>query len=101
MWSNKSLLRTKSLRDEGGIGEPTAADAVLRDAVAVLAGQPRDDKLRSAVDRTSLRSAATQQGATAVLGLSCSIYRRHLTQGLVYRQGCPQAHHSVYSPDHP
>ncbi|QHE72753.1 ATP-binding protein [Rhodococcus sp. WAY2] len=77
------LMRTRLVCDRVG-AEPDVAelDSVLRDAVDALAGDPRDDKLVRAVDRTYLRPAATQEAAAEMLGLPFSTYRRHLTQGV-------------------
>jgi hypothetical protein len=78
------LLRARLLRDRTGSADPTAADlaAFLREAVATLRRDARDDKLLRAVERTYLRPAATQEAAAAALGLPFSTYRRHLGQGL-------------------
>lgn len=78
------LLRTRLLRERTGATDPGAADldAVLREAVATLRQDPRDDKMLRAVERTYLRPAATQESAAAALGLPFSTYRRHLGQGV-------------------
>jgi hypothetical protein len=78
------LLRTRMLRDRSGTSDPNEQDldSLLREAMATLRVDPRDDKLVQAVERTYLRPAATQEGAAAALGLPFSTYRRHLSQGV-------------------
>jgi AAA ATPase domain len=78
------LMRARAVRDRTENAEPDAAvlKALLHDAVDALGTHPRDDKLRSAVDRTYLRPAASQESAAAMLGLPFSTYRRHLTHGI-------------------
>jgi hypothetical protein len=79
------LLRSRLVRERAGAqGTPPARAlaALLRDAAALLAADPRDDKLLRAVDRTYLRPATTQERAAELLGLPFSTYRRHLTQGV-------------------
>lgn len=55
---------------------------VVRAAVEALRGDPRDEKLYRALDRTYLRPAPTQERAAEVLGLPLRTYRRHLSQGV-------------------
>lgn len=78
------LQRTRLVHDRAGGSEPDAAvlQDLLGDAVATLGGNPRDEKLRRALDRTYLRPAATQERAAEVLGLPFSTYRRHLGHGV-------------------
>ena len=76
------LLRTRLVtRGEGATGAKGLAELV-RAAALALAGDPRDDKLFRALDRTFLRTSRTQEAAAAALGLPFSTYRRHLRQGL-------------------
>ncbi|MGH3350058.1 MAG: ATP-binding protein [Nocardioides sp.] len=82
--ARSTLLRARLVLDDDH-DEERGADALaglLHDAVDTLRGDPRDDKLLCAVDRTYLRPAATQESAAAMLGLPFSTYRRHLTQGV-------------------
>jgi hypothetical protein len=79
------LLRSRLVREEADAqGTPLARAlaTLLREASALLAADPRDDKLLRAVDRTYLRPATTQERAAELLGLPFSTYRRHLTQGV-------------------
>jgi hypothetical protein len=76
------LLRTRLVVSRDGATGAQALEEVLRAAASSLAGDPRDDKLFRALDRTYLRSSRTQEAAAAVLGLPFSTYRRHLRQGL-------------------
>jgi hypothetical protein len=68
--------------DAQGTPPARALATLLREAAALLAADPRDDKLLRAVDRTYLRPATTQERAAELLGLPFSTYRRHLTQGV-------------------
>jgi hypothetical protein len=74
------LVRERA--DAQGTPPVPALAALLREAAALLAADPRDDKLLRAVDRTYLRPATTQERAAELLGLPFSTYRRHLTQGV-------------------
>jgi hypothetical protein len=79
------LLGSRLVREEAdaqGTSLARALATVLREAAALLAADPRDDKLLRAVDRTYLRPATTQERAAELLGLPFSTYRRHLTQGV-------------------
>jgi hypothetical protein len=79
------LLRSRVVREQAdaqGTPPVPALAALLREAAALLAADPRDDKLLRAVDRTYLRPATTQERAAELLGLPFSTYRRHLTQGV-------------------
>jgi hypothetical protein len=76
------LLRTRLLASHDGATGVTALEEMLRAAATSLAGDPRDDKLFRALDRTYLRTSRTQEAAAAALGLPFSTYRRHLRQGL-------------------
>jgi hypothetical protein len=77
------LLRTRVVagRSDGTTG-PEALAAVVREAVAALAEDPRDEKLFRALDRTYVRPAPTQERAAELLGLPFSTYRGHLTRGI-------------------
>ena len=74
------LQRTRLVRQRAHDEEPGAATlrALLQAAADSLREHPRDDKLWSALDRTYLHPAATQERAAAALGLPFSTYRRHL-----------------------
>jgi hypothetical protein len=68
---------------ERGAGEPVAEvlEALLREAVASLQADPRDEKLHRALDRTYMRPAASQEAAAELLGVPLSSFRRHLARG--------------------
>jgi hypothetical protein len=76
------LLRTRLLVSRDGAAGAQALEELLRAAASSLAGDPRDDKLFRALDRTYLHSSRTQEAAAAALGLPFSTYRRHLHLGL-------------------
>jgi hypothetical protein len=79
------LLSSRLVReraDAQGTPPVQTVAALLREAAALLAADPRDDKLLRAVDRTYLRPATTQERAAELLSLPFSTYRRHLTQGV-------------------
>jgi hypothetical protein len=77
------LLRTRIVAGHGeGTASPEALAAVVREAVAALAEDPRDEKLFRALDRTYLRPAPTQERAAELLVLPFSTYRGHLTRGV-------------------
>jgi hypothetical protein len=77
------LVRTRVVQDRCG-GEPAgeALEAVLRETVASLRADPRDEHLERVLDRTYVRPAATQELAAELLGLPSSTYRRHLARGV-------------------
>ena len=56
--------------------------ALIEEAVATLAGDPRDAKLARALERTYVKPAPTQEAAAELLGLPFSTYRGHLTRGI-------------------
>jgi DNA-directed RNA polymerase specialized sigma24 family protein len=70
------------VRDRGA-GEPVAEvlEALLREAVASLQADPRDEKLHRALDRTYLRPAPSHEAAAELLGVPLSSFRRHLARG--------------------
>jgi hypothetical protein len=72
-----ALVRTHAGADPAG----TLAE-LIRGAAEVLRHDARDERRWRAIDRTYLRSAATQEQAAEVLGLPFSTYRRHLTEGV-------------------
>ncbi len=78
---NPLLSSRLVLRAAAGAGSPEVAD-VVRAAIEALRGDPRDEKLYRALDRTYLRPAMTQKRAAEALGLPFSTYRRHLSQGV-------------------
>jgi hypothetical protein len=78
------LLRTRLLRERTTAVEPTAADlgGTLREAIASLREDPKDDNILRAVEATYVKSARTQEAAAAALGIPFSTYRRHLSLGV-------------------
>lgn len=76
------LLRTRLVATHDGATGATGLEELLRAAATSLAGDPRDDRLFRALDRTYLRTPRTQEAAASALGLPFSTYRRHLRQGL-------------------
>lgn len=77
------LLRSRLVGEaEEGRPGPEALRELLTETVEQLGEDPRDEKLRRALDRTYLRPAQTQEMAAEVLGLPFSTYRRHLGRGI-------------------
>jgi hypothetical protein len=76
------LADARVVRDRGA-GEPVAevVEALLREAVASLQVDPRDEKLHRALDRTYLRPAPSHEAAAELLGVPLSSFRRHLARG--------------------
>jgi hypothetical protein len=76
------LAVARVVRDRGA-GEPVAEvlEALLREAVASLQADPRDEKLHRALDRTYLRAAPSHEAAAELLGVPLSSFRRHLARG--------------------
>jgi hypothetical protein len=76
------LAVARVVRDRSA-GEPVAEvlEAVLREAVASLQGDPRDEKLHRALDRTFMRPAPSHEAAAELLGVPLSSFRRHLARG--------------------
>jgi hypothetical protein len=74
------LAVARVVRDRG---EPVAEvlEALLREAVATLQADPRDEKLYRALDRTYLRPAPSHEAAAELLGVPLSSFRRHLARG--------------------
>jgi hypothetical protein len=75
------LMRSRLLAETHG-AQAAKLRALLDEAVAVLAGHPRDAKLARAVERTYLKPAPTQEAAAELLGLPFSTYRGHLARGI-------------------
>jgi AAA ATPase domain len=76
------LARTRAVRDRGdGEAPAEVVEALLREAVAALASDPRGEKLHRAVDRAYVHAAPTQERAAEVLGVPLSSFRRHLARG--------------------
>jgi hypothetical protein len=76
------LLRSRLVRDHAGDGDPVEAlCALLRDVVAALGDDVRDERLGRALQCTFVRPAPTQEAAAELLGLPFSTYRGHLTRG--------------------
>jgi hypothetical protein len=78
------LQRARLVRDrvEGDAADAAALAALVREAIDSLRRHPRDDKRLSAVERTYVNPAPSQEAAAELLGLPFSTYRRHLTQGV-------------------
>jgi AAA ATPase domain len=76
------LAVARVVRDRGA-GEPVAEvlEALLREAVASLQCDPRDEKLHRALDRAYLRPAPSHEAAAELLGVPLSSFRRHLARG--------------------
>jgi hypothetical protein len=76
------LAVARVVRDRGA-GEPVAEvlEALLREAIAALQRDPRDEKLYRALDRTYLRPAPSHEAAAELLGVPLSSFRRHLARG--------------------
>jgi hypothetical protein len=55
---------------------------LLVESAERLRGNPRDEKLFRALERTYFKPAATQEAAAELLDLPFSTYRRHLTRGV-------------------
>lgn len=80
--SRNPLLHTRLVHSGAGSGAGVdTLVALLREAVAALAADPRDDRMYRAVDRTYLHAVTTQEAAAARLGIPFSTYRRHLARG--------------------
>ena len=75
------LVRTRLVREREA-DLPEALRELLHEAVDALRADPRGAKLVSALERTYLRPATTQEAAAELLDLPFSTYRRHLTRGL-------------------
>lgn len=77
------LLRSRLLV-EPNRPAPTPADLqeLLERAVQTLKGNPKDEKLYSALCRTYLHPAPSQEAAAELLGLPFSTYRYHLSKGI-------------------
>jgi hypothetical protein len=76
---NRSRLVQEAASADGP--EPTLA-TVIRDAVGVLAVDPRDEKRHRALASTYLSRGRSQERVAEALGLPFSTYRRHLTEGV-------------------
>jgi hypothetical protein len=76
------LAAARVVRDRGA-GEPVAEvlEALLREAVASLQADPRDEKLHRALDRAYMRPAPSHEAAAELLGVPLSSFRRHLARG--------------------
>ncbi len=78
-----SLLRSK-LALETGDDPPTPAtlQQLLDEAASSLRGNPRDEKFYTAVYRTYLKPASSQEAAAELLGLPLGTYRYRLAKGV-------------------
>jgi AAA ATPase domain len=76
------LAVARVVRDRDA-GEPVAEvlEALLREAVASLQADPRDEKLHRALDRTYLCRAPSHEAAAELLDVPLSSFRRHLARG--------------------
>jgi hypothetical protein len=76
------LAVARVVRDRGA-GEPVAEvlEALLREAVASLQADPRDEKLYRALDRAYMRPVPSQEAAAELLGVPLSSFRRHVARG--------------------
>jgi hypothetical protein len=76
------LAVARVVRDRSA-GEPVAEvlEALLREAVASLQADPRDEKLHRALDRTYMRPVPSHEAAAELLGVPLSSFRRHLARG--------------------
>jgi hypothetical protein len=61
---------------------PAALQSFLREAVASLSGNPKDEKLYRAIYHTYLEPAPSQERAAELLDLPFSTYRYHLSKGV-------------------
>ncbi|MEW5829353.1 MAG: ATP-binding protein [Chloroflexota bacterium] len=77
------LLRSRLVSTLGDEQEPVnLLRGLLSDTAGSLRGNPRDEKLFRALDRTYFQPAPTQEAAAELLDLPFSTYRRHLTAGI-------------------
>jgi hypothetical protein len=77
------LLRSRLVAGFGDEREPVAVlRGLLSETAATLHGNPRDEKLFRALERTYFKPASTQEAAAELLDLPFSTYRRHLTAGI-------------------
>lgn len=76
------LTRARVVGDRSAADPPAEVlEALLREAVAALAADPRADSLHRALDRTYVRPAPSQEKAAELLGVPLSSFRRHLARG--------------------
>lgn len=76
------LVRSRAVSEARGPPAARALRDLIEQGVDALRADPRDAKLASALDRTYLRPAPTQEAAADLLGLPFSTYRGHLTRGV-------------------
>jgi hypothetical protein len=77
------LVRSAVVRERDPDAPPAEVlEALLREAVAALGADPRDERLQRVLDRTYVRPAPTQERAAELLGLPPSTYRRHLSRAV-------------------
>jgi hypothetical protein len=77
------LLRTRAIAAEPGIDpSPVRLQDVLREAVATLAGSPKDAKLHRVLWHTYFEPAPTQEQAAELLDLPFNTYRYQLARGI-------------------
>ena len=77
------LIRSRLVTGHGDSSPgPDTLATVVRETIAGVAMDPRNEKYERALDRTFLRPAPTQERAAEVLDLPFSTYRRHLTRGI-------------------
>jgi hypothetical protein len=77
------LMQSRLVADVARQGaSPEALRALIREAVASLAENPKDVKFHRAIWHTYIESAPTQERAAELLGLPFNTYRYHLANGI-------------------
>jgi hypothetical protein len=76
------LLRSRLIAEREAGSPAVALQALLGEAVAMLKGNPKDEKLYRALWHTYFEPAATQEQTAELLDLPFSTYRYHLTTGV-------------------
>ena len=64
------------------IEHPEALRALILEAVASLAANPKEIKFHRAISHTCIEPAPTQERAAELLGLPFNTYRYHLANGI-------------------
>jgi energy-coupling factor transporter ATP-binding protein EcfA2 len=81
--SRNPLMQCRLVRDRAdGSQSYTVLQTLLREALELLARNPRDEKLYRAVYRTYIKASLTQELAAELLDLPFSTYRYHLANGI-------------------
>ncbi len=77
------LIRTRLVAAAiDGAADPATLQALLREAAAALAANPRDLKFHRAIWHTYMEPAPTQEQAAELLNLPYNTYRYHLANGI-------------------